>query len=318
MTVSNALRGTGRLSEAMRERIRTEAARRGYRPNKAAQVMGRGFFDTVTLLNSVNLEHSNQFHGILLGLAEGLQRERCHLHLTYLTDKELSGEHELPLFLQEWNSDGIIINYTHDVPKPFLKQLANCRIPYIWFNNKRRYDSVYARDLKGARDAVSRLVELGHRRILYVSHPISHHYSVADRRAGYERSMKAAGLTPEFFDWPKGMETADVVARCDGVLSRKQGRPSAVLSYSDKLLDVFLGRAEKFSLSVPRDLSLLGFSDAPPMSQMRGISVMLRPTRSMGEAAAEMFIRKRTDSTQPLVAVKKEYELQDMGTLGPA
>lgn len=318
MTVSNALRGTGRLSEEARTKILEEAARVGYRPNKAAQVMGRGFFDTVTFLNSVNLERSNQFHGILLGLAAGLQRERCHLHLAYLTDEELSGTEALPLFLQEWNSDGIIINYTHDVPPAFLKQLTNCRIPYIWFNNKRRYDAVYARDQKAAEDAVATLAELGHRNILYVSHPVSHHYSVADRRRGYERGMAAAGGVPEFFVWPEERTAEKVQAACDAILARKRGRPTAILSYSDKLLDVFLSRAELKSLSVPGDLSLLGFSDAPPVSLMRGISVMVRPTRAMGEAAAEMFLQKRADLTQELVAVKKAYHLEDVGTLGPA
>jgi DNA-binding LacI/PurR family transcriptional regulator len=107
------------------------------------------------------------------------------------------------------------------------------------------------------------------------------------------------------------------MAACDRVLSRKRGRPTAVLSYSDVLLDILMVRAGMQGLSVPEDLSLLGFADAPPHYQLRTMSIMERPTRQMGKAAAEMFLQKRADVGEKLVAVKKEYRLVDAGTLAP-
>ena len=46
-TASRALRGTGRVSEATRERIREAALRLDFRPNAQAQFLARGISKTV-------------------------------------------------------------------------------------------------------------------------------------------------------------------------------------------------------------------------------------------------------------------------------
>ncbi|MCC5848338.1 MAG: LacI family DNA-binding transcriptional regulator [Verrucomicrobia bacterium] len=317
MTVSSALRGTGRMREDLREKIVEQAALLGYRPNKAAKIIGTGWFDTVTLLNSVNIERSNLFHDILLGLSLELQEKACHLHVATFTDADLSGEGLLPLFMRESNSDGLIINYTHDVPKAFLDQLALCNIPYVWFNNKRRVDAVYADDLQGGKESVRVLTELGHKRILYLDHPISHHYSVTDRRKGYVREMEARCLKPEVNSTLIELSDREQYLACRKILEKKN-RPTAVITYSSsKGVDMMLVAALALGMEIPRDLSLLCFGDVYPTLLGRPISTIIRPTFIMGQEAARMFLAKRSDPEKNIPSVKVPLRPLCDATLAP-
>src|SRR4051812_13039083 len=213
-TVGNVLgRSANRYSAKTRERILQVAHELGYKPNASARAMRQGRFGCAALVLSRSKQqtHSHIPTGLLDGLDDALAQHDMHLTVARLTDEELSSDDFLPKVLRESMADGMIVNYTHEIPQAMLELIHAHHAPAVWLNAKLAEDCVYPDDLGAAHAATKRLIELGHRRIAFVHfvapnvfpEPFEHarpkfHYSVADREAGYVSALREAGLKPQF------------------------------------------------------------------------------------------------------------------------
>src|SRR5689334_6241280 len=182
----------------------------GYKPNSSARAMRNGRIDCAALV--LSRSHPQVLSHIPVGLLDGLDDELAHhnMHLTVsrLTDEQLSRDDFLPKVLREYMADGMIVNYTHEIPPRMLELIHAHHTPAVWVNAKLKSDCVHPDDLAAADAATRALIEQGHRRIamLHLIEPgvferlsfeqarPRFHYSVADRAEGYARAMHAAGL----------------------------------------------------------------------------------------------------------------------------
>lgn len=111
----------------------------------------------------------------------------------------------------------------------------------------------------GARLAVRHLVELGHREIVHVRGP-QDWFDAQQRYDGWKSELEANGLeapTPIDADWSaaRGFEIGRELART--------GPPSAVFTANDQLALGLLRAFTEAGVSVPRDVSVVGFDDIP-------------------------------------------------------
>jgi LacI family transcriptional regulator len=153
--------------------------------------------------------------------------------------------------------------------------------------------------------ATAQLIRAGHRRIAFIhlnspsvfpgktfeqARP-SFHFSVADRLAGYCAAMKKARLSPQIAFNDRFVADEDVVAVCAQVLSGPD-RPTAVIAYSEYEVAPVLFAATQLKLSIPNDLTVLGF--APADQRVAGILVpaIKVPTTEIGRRAVRMLLRK--------------------------
>lgn len=128
-----------------------------------------------------------------------------------------------------------------------------------------------------AREAVVHLLELGHRRIGHITHDDETTTAVSLRRDAYRTALRQAGipLDPALVvaggNDPAG---ADALAR---QLLDREDRPTAVFCYNDGMAAGVYRVAASLGLSIPEDLSVVGFDDlllistnlAPPLTTMR-------------------------------------------------
>jgi LacI family transcriptional regulator len=222
-----------------------------------------------------------------------------HLTVTRLSDEELTDRDVLPKVLREHMADGMIVNYTHEIPPNMLELLRTHRTPAVWINNKLDADCVYPDDFAAAAQATEKLLAIGHRRICFVhllsdASPAalrSHHYSVADRIAGYGSAMRSAGLTPRVFDHERALSPNEQLGACRAMLTTNS-RPTALLLYSDHDLSTLMYAAAYEGLDVPRDLSVLVFYPTEPWVCGRQVSNIALPSAEIGRRAARMLLRK--------------------------
>ena len=307
-TVGNVLgRASARYSEVTRRKVFAAVEEMGYRPNSSARAIRQGKIGCAALVLSRNrfqiLSHLPA--GLLDGVDAELSLHNMHLSVSLLSDEELSSDDFIPKVLREYLADGMLVNYTHEIPERMLELIRAHHTPAVWMNAKLSADCVHPDDRGAAHMATSQLVRRGHRRIALVhlnspevypgktfeeARP-SFHYSVVDRFAGYSAAMKGAGLSTQICFDDRFVADEDVVRVCATLLTGPD-RPTAIIAYSEYEAAPVLFAASKLGLSVPRDLTVLCF--APTDQRIAGILVpaIAVPTAEIGRRAVRMLLRK--------------------------
>ena len=164
-------------------------------------------------------------------------------------------------------------------------------------------DTVEPDNTGGAYAAVRHLIELGHRRIAFVSTDNLRTTSVADRLRGYEEALASEGLAvdPELIfselpvtrRWP--IQAADGRQTEVATLARflEGHRPTAVFTLHDYLAADVLEAAETLGLSVPGDLALASFDDDPAAAKLPvPLTAVAQPREQLGRTAARLLIER--------------------------
>ncbi|MGF1632468.1 MAG: LacI family DNA-binding transcriptional regulator [Phycisphaerae bacterium] len=319
MAVSLALRGKGRISPDVRQRIIEVAAELGYRPNTAARAMTSGRLGCVALLLSTSKQVSNLPHLMLDGIDDGLQSLDYHLSVAHLRDEQLVDPKRFPKLLRELLADGVLINYHFRVPQGLIDTIDRQKIPSVWINRKQPHDAVRPDDEAAGRILTEHLLAVGHRRIAYVD--LSHvaeqpdeHYSAADRLQGYRSAMQSAGLPPRVVHrLPEGVEAS--FRRCIDLL-REPNRPTALVCYSGSTATTASLAAARVGIDVPTDLSITMIEDRP-LTVGKPITLAALPMNAVGRQASEMLLEKiRSPERRPTVVVPPT--LRPGGTVAPA
>ena len=301
-TVSRVLDGSYtryRISEPTARRIRATADEAGYRPHAGALAMRTNRFNAAGVLMSEDVIRGADFLATLRGINDVLVAAGQTLSLVTLSH----AEHGKPLSLQMLDVhgvDGLLIDYP--APVWAAKRVSASQLPTVWVNVNDRLEanSFCFDDELGARMATEHLIGLGHRRIAYFSAIETKHFSVARRLAGYERTMRGAGL-------PVDPDLHEVLAedRCKRMVQRLSGpdRPTGVVCYGGVVALSALRAAYCLSLRVPDDLSVIGTDDSvqgvdtcPPMT------VISPPRYDVGREAAEGLLRLVEDPSTQLPA----------------
>jgi len=123
---------------------------------------------------------------------------------------------------------------------------------------------VQADNFGGARAVTTRLLELGHQRIAFITGP-SNALVANARLQGYMAALVEAGaaidpalILPGRFDRASGEQAVQSLLR----LSKKQ-RPSAIFASNDETAFGVLSELGSAGWSIPRDISVCGFGDLP-------------------------------------------------------
>jgi LacI family transcriptional regulator len=231
-TVSEILNDKGVYSEQTRKKVLAVARDLGYRPNASARAMQSGKFNTITWLSSTHAQSRFMTSPLLDGVLNALDQQQMQLHIARVNDKQLTDPDYLPSALRHLSCDGLLIDYTTDIPPRFWELVQETRLPAIWINSKQKYDSVYPDDIKASQQMTEQFIAMGHQQIGYMTPILSTaHYSLADRCAGYQQAMQAAKLKVNTFEHPR-LTTHEIRPHFKQLINANP-QITAWLSYSD-------------------------------------------------------------------------------------
>ncbi len=299
-------------------RVRRLADQLGYRPNAIARAMSEGRFGCIALLLSTSTARSNLSMPLLAGIHDALAQRNLQLIVARLPDEQLTDDGFVPQILREMSCDGLLINYTDQIPGRMIELIEKSRQPVVWINVKRLCDCVHPDDIQIGRLATERLLERGHRRIAFVDRAIGDanlvavHYSRHDRYEGYCQAMRSAGLEPWFIKRSDGRHEpslADLMARPD--------RPTALVAQGSLDEGQLAEATVRLGLEIPRDLAIISFSIGE-WQHIRGkpISHALVPFEEVGARAVSMLIEKMRQPQRELPAQAVEAKLIEAGETG--
>jgi LacI family transcriptional regulator len=319
MTVSAVLRNTGRISDDTRRRVLSVAEKLGYRVNAAARATRTGRFGNIALLMSSNEHQSYLSPTMLDAVHDALAEQDLHLSIAKLPDTQLDSDDAVPLMLQQYSADGLLIDYTWDIPAKLMDRIVRSNVPAVYMNTPVAADAVYVDECHGGRELTQHLIELGHRRIAYVdtwwgrTHEHAHH-SVADRRAGYADALAQAGIEPEWFLLERA-KPDEQRARLTAWLA-SEDRPSAIVTYWTFDAWPILQVCSELRLTPGQDLSLASFCQPGDHAAYGfGLTTLSQPEAALGHRAVDMLIQ-RMGQTDPLPPVVVTGRLEEGITTG--
>ena len=189
--------------------------------------------------------------------------------------------------------DGIICGELHD--PHFLQYLTTFDLPLVLVSpsvDTGIADTVAIDNQNGAFLATEYLIEKGHERIAFVGGS-KNSLPAEERKNGYIRAMKKSGL---FIDEQMIIDTNWLQSDgYDSFLKMWKGgsKPTAIVTASDLLaLGVFNGAAE-IGVSIPGDLSLIGFDGISTVRHLRPVlTTMYVRALAMGEVAFNLFMQQ--------------------------
>lgn len=291
--VSFAFRGAPGVSDETKQAIFEAAKRLGYRPNAVAADLARKHRSAVGLYL---MDIRNEVYAdILSGVRTALPQDRNRLILS--VSRSIDGEDHGALESLIEARVGIIIAATLLDSEERIQELARV-VPLVSVTRPvEGVDSVYSDDATGARAATEHLIGLGHTRIAHLAGPAYDGHTV--RRQSYAKTMRDAGLKPlmlaaEDFTQGAGQRAATEL------LSMTE-RPTAIFTHNDQLALGAREAAYAKGLSVPSELSLVGY-DNSRTSGLHGIdltSVDLHAAE-LGQIAGTVALERLSNPEAPV------------------
>lgn len=289
-TVSRVINNAKAVRPAIRSRVLAVMDELGYVPDAIAQSLRTQSTMTV---GCIVPDISFPAFSNTIGAAEDRLRSAGYTMQVMATQELPEREMEILNLCRRRRLSGLITTLGRDDDAAIEQVLAGLMVPTVLLDRRLSVpiDSVCTDHFQGALQATEYLLQLGHQRIGLIT--LSEHALPGrERRRAFHQAHAARGLScnPDWIVGP-GFET-DHAYRIAYDLLRATPRPTAIMAGGFPTIGV-MRASRALGISIPRDLSLIGFGDtdfadllAPPLTVVRW------DNRETGKIAAEILLSR--------------------------
>jgi DNA-binding LacI/PurR family transcriptional regulator len=316
-TVSRVLNGKAGVSDATREAVLTALDVLGY--ERPTQLRG----ERARLIGLVLPELQNPIFPALAEVVGGALAQRGFTPVLCTRTAGGLSESDYVSMLLDQQVSGVVFAGGHyaeaDSPHAHYERLLQRRLPVVLFNaavEHLGYPQVSTDDSVAVEQAYGHLAALGHERIGIILGPKDH---VPSRRKleAYTAMVKRTGrpFAPELVEHAlfalEGGHAATTRMLRHGV--------TGIICGSDPLALGAIRAARRAGLSVPAEISVIGFDDSafmtctePPLTTVR------QPIEALGRAAVMLLVNQIEGAAVTADELLFEPELVVRGSTGPA
>jgi len=212
---------------------------------------------------------------------------------------------------------GLVCIATHAPPPALLAHMQKRSIPVVvtdWYDDSLKVDSIMLDNLAGAKAIVSRLLNLGHRRIAMINSVGGS--SADERHAGYRQALEDAGVAYDT-RMVRGVYPLASSAR-QAMRELMPLEPTAVFTFSDFQAIGAMQAIEATGLRVPQDVSVASFGNEARGHQFeRAITTIHGDMEAIGRAAGERVVKRMMGDDLPPQIVRVRCPLIEGDTTGP-
>ncbi len=311
--VSLVMNDSPQVSEEKRQAVLRVAQELGYRPNLVARQLAQRRTHTIGVLVD---DLRNPFFGEVVDGIEAAATEHGFSVLILNGHRDAGRETAAVETLLQLRAEGLALVGSRIGDDDLARFGAVSPCVVVASGSARPgVDTVVTDDRAGAELAVRHLAALGHRRIVHIDGAAN--ASAGERSSGYRSGMAAVGLEDRIDVRRGGDDEADALDVIDCLLAEPDP-PTAIFAFNDLLAAGTLDRLNHSGISVPGEVSLVGF-DNTFISALRRLSLTTvnQPTLAMGRLAVEALLRRINNGTGEAVRHTLEPELVVRGTTGP-
>lgn len=291
-TVSRVVNG-GPASAPVRERVLASIAELGYTPSVAAQSLVTRRAGCIGL--AVNSSQSPWFSQILAGVEEALLPTRMSVLLASMM---LTGEYDasaVSAWIQERRVDGLILVRYSRRDRHLLDAAAAAALPVVLIAPDASAPAdflVRCNNADAGRAVGHHLAEIGHRRVVFAGGP-SESLDTRERLRGLTEALSEHGIEGPSEVWFGAGYSQESAREFAGRYAAQpvNERATAVVLGNDSMAISFMRGVLQRGLSVPEDVSVVGFDGTPDGEQFwPGLTTVLQPTRVMSARACRALL----------------------------
>jgi DNA-binding LacI/PurR family transcriptional regulator len=293
--VSKVMNGRGGISAKTAAAVREAAAKLQWVPSAAAVALRGARTRSVGMViaRSTDLLATDPYFAVTISGAEQILAPRGYgLQLHLLGDDPEAEPATYRKLVHERRVDGFLLTESR-IGDPRFALLRELGRPAVLIGIPWRDDPQphvqSAGPLRGLLDAARHLLELGHRRVAYVSGPDDRVHTV-QRREAFLDAMREYGVAPVIvaarrFD---SLEARTITEE----LLRRPDRPTAIVYANDMMALAGMGAAQRAGIDVPGGLSVIGHDDLPiGMWHYPALTTVAQDPAALGAAAALALLR---------------------------
>lgn len=312
-TVSRALRGDPRVTDATQRRVTDAATKLGYIPSER----GRSLSTRRTRQAGVVVDDlSNPFY---LQLLDALHLELGAGGVRMLVFTSQADGHGSVERLMDGSIDGVVLTTTL-IGSPLPLELQRRRFPFVLLNREVdgiAADTCVADNVAGARDVAAELAKLGHRSLGAILGP-AETTTGRDREAGFRTELAEHGLRLAGDRVRRGSFSFETGYHGLADLLDAAERPTAVFCANDVVAMGALNAARSRGIEIPRDLTLIGFDDIVMAAwELFRLTTVRQDIERMARTAATLLVQRIAAPARPSERVVLPAELVLRDTHGP-
>lgn len=285
-------RRDARIGEEARARILAAVEELDFRPDLTGRQLRLKRTQTIGLVTDSIA--SSPFAGQIIRAAHDVAWESGRLVFLVNTVGDPDVEATAVRGMVDRRVDGLIYATTYvreAVALPEMTHLPTVLVNCFPHAGSTQLPAVVPAERQGGRLAAQRLIDAGHRRIVYLAGD-EHLWATSERVAAFRERMQAAGLevSPDAVRY--GPYTIDSgYERAEAVL-QAHPRPTALLCGNDRIALGALLAAQARGLKVPDDVSLVGYDDQEELADRvrPALTTVSLPHYRMGELGTRALL----------------------------
>ncbi len=300
-TVSKVLNERADVAQQTRARVEKLIEEYGFVRNRAARALRKGKTGLIDLtLPRLDDEY---FLPILDGVSQVLHDAGMRLVLTS-TNYQPEAEVRWIETVTDHSTDGILLVLPSDA---VIDHLERSGLPYVLIHNQgdqlHNVPSVRITSWEGGFVATQYLIGLGHKRIAYIG-KTSLARDAIERIAGYRAALHAGHLPLD-----PALECAGDFQESDGYHATRSllalpDPPTAIFAGNDRQAAGVYRALHELGLTVPDDISVIGFDNLPYTEIMNpALTTVHAPRLELGRTAATMLLRLINGETLEMTRV---------------
>jgi LacI family transcriptional regulator len=312
-TVSKIINGKDSdISKSTIERVKRIIEEQNYSPNIVARSMITKKTKTIGL---VIPDVRNPFFTDLVRGAEDVANERGYSLLFCNTDDDLKKEIKYINNLIEKRVDGIALAGAAERNQS-LEENIDIKVPIVSLDRNVYFKGIEGKievdNFSGAYDAVTHLIQLGHKNIMFLSGPLNIKLS-KDRLEGYKRALADNNIAynEKLVIFGKYSSESGYERIRNRTLDKSM---TAIFCGNDLIAIGAMNALKEKNIRIPEDISIVGFDDIYISSLVTpALTTVTQPSYEIGYQAVEILIdilECKKDSSKKL-GIKLELKVRE-------
>ena len=320
-TVSKALRNSIEISEDTREKVQAFAKLYNYRPNNIALSLKNRKTKTIGVIIPEIVHHF--FSKVIRGI-EQVANKRGYNVIVGLSNESFDKEVINIQMLANGSIDGFILSISKETllqqDYHHFKETMSQGMPIVMFDrvvNEIECDKVIIDDLKGSKNAVSKLLSNGCKHVAIIT--TKDYVSVGKLRTqGYLEALEDYKMSPNsnlILKVDDELVSEDHLISLESEIEQlflNNKKIDGVFAVNELYAIIGMKVARKRGLRIPDDIQFIGFTDGVLSKHATpSLTTVSQHGQEMGEKAAELLIEKleHEDQEEQYQTVVIETEL---------
>lgn len=314
-TVSRVINGNQNVKPSTRRKVLESIERLGYRPNAVARGLASKKTTTVGVIIP---DISTSFYGELSrGVADIATMYEYNI---ILSNSDERPERELELLIDHFGKqvDGVIF-MSDSVSEEVREEMTRSPVPIVLagtIDTEGQFATVNINYEQAAYESVVKLIDNGHKDIVFVTGPLSRDINRIHKLAGYERALKEAGIVMKDEYIIEIEDTYDTAYESWQKIKELEVQPTAFFTVNSTIAVGVLNGVRDDGYSVPEDYELICYEHSNLTRIVRPqLTSVVVPLYDIGAVAMRLLTKLMNDEEIEDKHINLPYRFADRGSL---